>query len=139
MPAKPVYPVAYDAIREELTALPQLWISNPRSSGWVYLDFEGRRPGATLRYRLADRWVELALVRGRIDEAMFRSRLATDPLAGAEVAPRGRTELVLWTGVPVIDSARDTAGQRETIRSALAAADALREWYLRHADAMHVR
>lgn len=137
---KPTYSEIYAIVREELAAgFPDLEVSNPKPSEWVYFQFAGREPGVSIRYRLPDHWAELVLKRNRVEAEALLSAHATAPLAGAEITGRGHSELVVWIPTPELDLSAEAKSQRGHIRAALATVDALREWYLRHAATLHGR
>jgi hypothetical protein len=134
---KPTYPRIYEVVREELASGSfRLSISNSTPSAWVYFGFEGKRPGSLLRYRLTDHWVELVLGRKQVAAEALSAVLTSHPLISAAVTSRGATELALWIPTPELDLTASATSQRDQIRGALAIADTLRKWYVRHATVL---
>jgi hypothetical protein len=132
---KPKYPIAYGLVHGALPVVaPDLSISNPKPSAWIYFDFTGKKPGHRLRYRLADHWAELVFDRDRTSEADLRTALAGHPLPGASCAERGTTQLAVWCPTPEIDHEADGDEQRQPIRAALAVVASMKRWYLEIVD-----
>ncbi|MFW6331091.1 MAG: hypothetical protein ACOC3J_05130 [Gemmatimonadota bacterium] len=72
------------------------------------------------------------LHRARTLEEELRRCHREDPIPGAEIAPRGRTEIAVWKATPEIDLEGDMGRQSEKILGALEVVDELRRWYLDH-------
>ncbi|HEY0971323.1 MAG TPA: hypothetical protein VGE02_10200 [Gemmatimonadales bacterium] len=126
----------YALLREALAARgSDLRITS--SAEWVYFDFPGRRKGAWLRYRLYDHWVELVLAKKDVAADVVASALARAPLPGASLADRGTTETALWHPTPEVDLNAELPPQRDRLLTALAAAEALRSWYLTQSAVLH--
>lgn len=126
---KPTFPALYEVVREELEAgFPELSISNPKPSEWVYFAFGDRRPGIFLRYRLPDQWAELVFERNRIDLVGLHASLARDLVPGADLTARGESQIAMWIATPELDLTADAAAQRRQLRGSLAAAERLRRW-----------
>jgi hypothetical protein len=132
---KPRLPAVYEAIRRALPAFPRLQISNPNPTAWVYFGKLGKSGArATIRYRLPDRWAELVLYRSTTSEEELRRCHRENPIPGAAIAPRGRTELAVWKPTPELDLEADVDQQSEEILGALQVVDELRRWYAQHAE-----
>lgn len=130
---KPRFPAVYAALRQELASFPGLRISNPNPTAWVYfrpLSDNGGR--AAIRYRLRDQWAELVLPRASTLEEELRRSHREDPVPGAGIAARGRTELAVWKATPELDLEGDMGRQSEELVRALEVVDELRRWYLDH-------
>lgn len=136
---KPQYPEMYELIREILERRPLqpiLTISNSTPGEWVYLRFEGRGAGISLRWRLADHWVELVMEAARVRREAVELALAANPLAGAAVADRGRTEHVVWVATPEIDLLGPADSQVEAAATALDISAELAAWYVSVRDSL---
>lgn len=130
---KPRFPAVYEVIDREIVSFPELRVSNPNPSSWVYfrpLSDDGIR--AAVRYRLRDDWAELVLHRARISEDALRACFRANPIPGADIAARGRTELAVWIPTPRLNLVKDIDGQALQIRKALGVVDTLRRWYVEH-------
>lgn len=126
---KPLFPSLHGTLRE-IIALeqPDLSITNSTDGEWVFFGFPGKA-GVELRYRVRDHWAELVFKRGRIEENDLQVLLSRTPLAGADIAARGKSEVVVWKPTPEIDPGADGDEQRTELEGAVAVVAALASWY----------
>jgi hypothetical protein len=130
---KPQYPDVYAVIHrllDQRAVGPVLSPSNSTPGEWVYLRFDGREPGVSLRWRLPDHWVELVVSASRVSREALERALGAIPLPGAAVADRGRTEHVVWVPTPEIDLQGPVEVQEGVISEALSVAGTLASWYV---------
>lgn len=136
---KPQYPEMYALIREIMERDPRepaLTIRNSTPGEWVHLWFEGRGAGISLRWRLPDHWAELVVKAARVQREALERALADNPLAGAAVADRGRTEHVVWVATPEIDLLGPAAPQADAVSTALDISAGLAGWYVAVRDSL---
>ena len=119
---------------EELASVGSgLKISNPKASEWMYFrELNGAGSGGVMRFRIPDHGAELILKRKFTEEDELRRVHRDDPIPGAEVIPRGRTELALRKPTPTFDPGRPAQDQRVQLRGAIEVLGELRDWYVRH-------
>lgn len=129
---KPHYPEMYEVIRRVLTGPRHgltLTVSSSTPGEWVYLRFDGREPGVSMRWRLPDHWVELVVMASRISRTALEQALVDVPLVGAAVTDRGTSEHVVWVPTPEIDLLAPAEIQTAAVAEALDIASGLASWY----------
>lgn len=128
------FPNIHDAIRQELQhGSHQLRVSNSSAAAWVYFrPTGGSASRMVLRYRILDCVAELVMRKSAIDVGALHHCSATDPIPGARLAERGRTEVALVMTTPTLDATLASPSP-ESVRSVLDVIGSLRAWGDRHA------